>query len=127
MTRPLRPLLLLLVAFGVLGMHTLGHVSAGHGATAAHGARPVAHAEQPMTGPPGPIAIGSGAVLRFDPGDVCLAVLTSAAMLLLAAAWAATLRRPARTTVTGPWPAGVARSPPRRWAASLLRLSVLRI
>ncbi|TMR97152.1 DUF6153 family protein [Nonomuraea basaltis] len=130
--RLLRPFLLALLVLGVLGMHTLGHLSSGHGA-AAHGdgARPqsssMPHAEPLMTAPADGVVIGSVVSFRFDPGTMCLAVLTSAFILLLAAAWAAALCWPTRAAVRACWAGGVARSPPRRVAPSLVRLSVMRI
>ncbi|MFI7130700.1 DUF6153 family protein [Nonomuraea sp. NPDC050153] len=135
-------LLPLLLALGVAGMHTLGHLASHHGVAAqgshAHAAPAHAFGQAPaqvfgqafgMNAGQGrdAVAICSRDAAGFDPSNVCLAVLTSVIALLIAVVWAATLRwragmggwaSPARTA---------ARAPPRRLAPSPAALSVMRI
>ncbi|MFG1710993.1 hypothetical protein ACFLIM_48330 [Nonomuraea sp. M3C6] len=117
----------MLLALGVVGMHTLGHLASHHGEAVVHGsgvhASPLMYADQHRN----ETVIGAGDVVGVDPSSMCLAVLTSIAALLMAATWVATLR----------WRVGladwvsrarmVARSPPRRLTPGHTKLSVMRI
>jgi hypothetical protein len=99
-TRAAKWLLLVMLVVGVCGMHTLGHVSSGHGPL--HGVSAVAG--------PG----GEGAALpAMDPDTVCLAVLTSMSFhaLALVRGWVKGWSPPSVRVVRQG--AGVARAPPR--------------
>lgn len=95
--RAVRPLLLILVAFGIACMHTLGHPHS-HGGHDCAGQPPaIMGAHQPPAGPHtgaaaaagitaatiGPAACGTGMLL--DPFTVCLAILVAGLVVLLAA------------------------------------------
>ena len=133
-SRASRWLLLVILALGVCGMHTLGHLDSGHGrdggaTMAAHGF-PADGAIAPMSFPGAAAADFSAPVPRMpelDPTSVCVAVLTSLLLLALA-----TLRTRARRishglTDTALSVLGVTRPPPRRPAERLAQLSVLRL
>lgn len=133
--RVARWLLLVMLAVGVCGMHTLGHLSTGHGrgSPAGHG-QPADHDRNPA--PPFPsnatsvvgaglaeaVVDAGGEVPGFDPGAVCLAVLTSMLLLLLAAVWAGTRVWPQRVVRVSWQVSGVARAPPRLAELSVMRL-----
>lgn len=125
----LRAVLLVTLALGVCGMHTLGHLDGRHGGSSAavHG----------MKATPGPVSVvvpaGSEAFVPerempgLDPTDVCLAVLMSFVVLLLITAWTRVGRRSADE---GRMPLSVrqvARPPPRLVSRRLAILSMLRI
>ncbi|MFI6741658.1 hypothetical protein ACIBI9_52850 [Nonomuraea sp. NPDC050451] len=120
-------LLPLLIAFGVAGMHTLGHLASHHGVAVVQGshvhASPVTAFEMDRSEP----AICSRDAVGFDPSDVCLAVLTSVIALLGAVVWAATLYWHAGMGGWGSPARTAARAPPRRLAPSPAALSVMRI
>ncbi|WP_157549962.1 DUF6153 family protein [Nonomuraea candida] len=127
-SRVARGLLLVLLALGVYGMHTLGHVTGGHGGSpsAAHStgvAQEPAHALAaalqsfaPEPGTPG-----------LDPTSVCLAILTSFVAVLLATAWLRARRRPGAGGGAMPPARHVARPPPRPTSVRLASLSILRM
>ncbi|WP_157246233.1 hypothetical protein [Nonomuraea typhae] len=98
-----RWLMLFLLVLGVSGMHTLGHSA--HASGSAHGA---------------PAATD---LPELDPGDVCVAVLTSTVLPAPPVLGWAAVALPPRWTTGGVRRAhGVARAPPR-----LSELSVMRI
>lgn len=111
-------MLLVLLAFGVAGMHTLGH-PADH-PTAGHAIHSVVQ------------AAASGDMpdrMGMNPADVCLAVLTVFGLLVLVSALLRQARRVADSTTALPSaaiPAG--RGPPTRTGMGLILadLSVLR-
>nr|SBO99961.1 hypothetical protein BN4615_P9477 [Nonomuraea gerenzanensis] len=116
--RVLRAVLLVALALGVCGMHTLGHLDGRHSGSA-HGVEvaPVGMAAH----------VPDGGMPGFDPTDVCLAVLATFMILLLIATCARVGRRGGDTGGTRP-PAGrVARPPPRLTSRRLAILSMLRI
>jgi Family of unknown function (DUF6153) len=120
-----RAVLLILLALGVCGMHTLGHLDGRHHASLADG-----HG-MTMPGPaagPGHPAIGSDpGMLGLDPTDVCLAVLSVFMVVMGLAAWLGTRRR-TQTRAGSLSPARqVARPPPKPTSLRLASLSVLRI
>lgn len=114
-------LLLLVLAFGVAGMHTLGHHD-GHD-TAATGHHATA---EPVDGPAAASPTGD-----LDPTQMCLAILTAGALLGLVL----TATRLGRRIAARLWRSGVnlakpaTRGPPDLMAATLLvaRVTVLRI
>ncbi|MFF0865799.1 hypothetical protein ACFYUV_28885 [Nonomuraea sp. NPDC003560] len=128
--RGARALLLVVLALGVCGMHTLGHVNARHDmANARHGLA-VAH-ELPVA-PVAPVAALAGLapgheMPGLDPAGVCLAVLTSLLVVVLLALWAGVRRRAVGGAGPGPAFRPVARPPPRPTSLRLARLSILRI
>ncbi|MEU7001136.1 hypothetical protein [Nonomuraea sp. NPDC046570] len=107
-----RWLLPVLLALGIYGMHTLGHL-APHNSPAVH----TQSHERPL----------GGDMPGLDPSSVCLAVLTSLLVMLLVAV-KARVRRASRAPGGGPavWLC-VARPPPRRTAVRLALVSVLRM
>ncbi len=132
----LRVLLLVLVAFGVAGMHTMGHPSDSHATmtmAASHGtsatrspamnaAAPIQVAGVELVGLPIP---GGG----FDPTEVCLAILTAVGLAVLLACALGAMR--AAGGGVAPIPAvfaALGRGPPLRPALGLVlaNLSVLR-
>ncbi|MEV4177141.1 DUF6153 family protein [Nonomuraea sp. NPDC049709] len=124
--RVARAVLLVALALGVCGMHTLGHLDGRHGgpspgAHAMEGFAPAAHqAELPAYGP-------DRGMPGFDPTDVCLAVLMSIIVLLLGAA---RIRAGRRTGAGGGALSSVrqvARPPPELTSRRLAILSMLRI
>lgn len=135
----LRLLLLLSVAVGVVGMHTLGHVSAGghggHGVASAavttHGSSSThsAMASAAATGADG-IAALVGVGRSLDPSTMCLAIVAAFGLAALVAILLLSARRtgrPGRYRHQGRSPAG--RGPPgqRSFGLRLADLSVLRI
>ncbi|WP_188193587.1 DUF6153 family protein [Nonomuraea sp. SYSU D8015] len=121
-----RGVLLVVLALGVCGMHTLGHLDGGHTASpvSTHGMNPPQQAAVIVGLPafaPDPGMAG------FDPTDVCLAVLTSLMVALVLAAWIRTRRRTGAQGRSPASPRWVARPPPRPTSLRLARLSVLRI
>ncbi|MFB4290230.1 hypothetical protein ACBI99_21490 [Nonomuraea sp. ATR24] len=113
--RVARAVLLVAVALGVYGMHTLGHHSGHHGGHQAGGH----HAHEP--------GFAQGQELPdLDPAAVCLAVLTSFLIVATAAAWIVR-RRGSATPGRAPSARRVARPPPDPVSVRLARLSVLRI
>ena len=120
---------LALLAFGILGMHTLGH-AAGHEGGYQGGHMLMAPAAAPAQAPAAIGAVGAAPAPAprhgFDPTSMCVAVLGS---LLLAIALRVLLR--GRRHTATPWTAGaellVPRPEPPPRAPDLVRLSVLRI
>ncbi|GII19309.1 hypothetical protein Ppa05_60350 [Planomonospora parontospora subsp. antibiotica] len=138
--RMLRSVLLVALALGIAGMHTLGHLEheAGHGDTpglVAPAPFPDHKTFEAEAAPSGAMTVHDGTQMRaagdafprFDPVSVCLAVLTSVPLLIAAMALRWTWRSPhsgaARTSAA----LVAARPPPRRTARRLAHLSVLRI
>jgi hypothetical protein len=146
-SRAFRWMLPVVLTLGICGMHTLGHVNPGHGQAAASPApamiamRQAQASEDGSQGklPPEPVApasvfkaalffsSGTGLPHGFDPTSVCLAVLASLLLLLLAVAWAGSRRWPGGPSARADRSGEVARPPPRRLAPSLARLSVMRV
>ncbi len=144
LSRVSHALLLIVLALGIAGMHTLGHPrhgpahqggpmiagpapAAGHRYAATH---PVAQirAEAPLWIPaPESVSGSKGGFPPLDPASICLAVLTGVLILLLAAAVASARRFPRASTTAAASAPRVARPPPRRTASRLACLSVLRI
>ncbi|MFF0328708.1 hypothetical protein ACFYTU_48865 [Nonomuraea angiospora] len=121
-------LLPLLIAFGVAGMHTLGHLASHHGGAVAQGSHVHASPVGSFGTERSEAAICSRDAAGFDPSDVCLAVLTSVIALLLAVAWAAALCRRAGMGGRGSSARTAARAPPRPGRApGPAVLSVMRI
>ncbi|MEV4358015.1 hypothetical protein [Nonomuraea sp. NPDC049625] len=120
-------LLPLLIAFGVAGMHTLGHLGSHHGGAVAQGSHVHASPVESFGMDRGEVAICSRDAAGFDPSDVCLAVLTSVIALLIAVVWAATLYWRAGMGGWGSPARTAARAPPRRLAPNPAVLSVMRI
>jgi hypothetical protein len=137
-------LLLVLTALGVAGMHTMGHVGAGHGTHAMqavhtvhagpHTATAAAPAAAAMIVAGPPVALAGIAVPHrgggLDPTQMCLAVLTLVGSALLIAAALLAIGRPARsgTALRMVFAASGRDPPPRRPPIGLLvaDLSVLR-
>ncbi|WP_188195955.1 DUF6153 family protein [Nonomuraea sp. SYSU D8015] len=126
--RAARGLLLVILALGICGMHTLGHVDGGHGGSpsTAHG---MGVTQEPLVAvPPGLRAfVPEREAPGFDPAGVCLAILTSFIVVLLIAAW---VRTGQRSDGGGGAPSPVqrvARPPPKPTSLRLARLSILRI
>ncbi|MGH8880092.1 MAG: DUF6153 family protein [Stackebrandtia sp.] len=119
-------LLLIVLAFGVAGMHTLGH----HGEHDGHSpaATMSAHGDQ---GQHGDGAAASSPTGDFDPTAMCLAILTATALLGLALAAGRLSWRvpPNRRRHRGPGPRPGTRDPPGVTPANLLlaEITVLRI
>ncbi|MFI7693128.1 hypothetical protein ACIBQ6_28925 [Nonomuraea sp. NPDC049655] len=125
--RGARALLLVVLALGVCGMHTLGHVNARHDMANARPVLAVAH-ELPAA----PVAALAGLapgheMPGLDPAGVCLAVLTSLLVVVLLALWVGVRRRAVGGAGPGPAFRPVARPPPRPTSLRLARLSILRI
>lgn len=132
----LRALLLAPVAFGVLGMHTIGHhPGERHGAPTVV-ASAVGHVVGVPGRPAGPDLAGidpAGTAVppapprdHPDPTAVCLAILTAAGLtVLVAGAWLAPRRCPATGRIGLATVAGLGRAPPPL-GLLLARLSVLR-
>lgn len=122
----LRLLLVVLVALGVAGMHTLGHPrDSGHGGTApAHLTQP-ASAAMDADG-----VVVRGLDLSLDPSSVCLAILVVFSVAaLLAALLMRGGRRPSSTGRRLRLVASAGRGPPPPVSVGLClaNLSVLRI
>ncbi|MFG6201850.1 hypothetical protein [Nonomuraea sp. JJY05] len=120
-------LLPLLIAFGVAGMHTLGHLASHHGVAVAQGSHVHASPATSFEMDRSELAICSRDAVGFDPSDVCLAVLTSVVALVGAVVWAATLYWHAGMGGWGSPARTAARAPPRRLAPGPAALSVMRI
>ncbi|GIH95187.1 DUF6153 family protein [Planobispora siamensis] len=142
-----RLLMLVALVLGVAAMHTLGHLDhhQGYGATPGHEGAHAPPAPPPTVAVDVGVDVGAGAgagagagvgqeasglggtLPRLDPASVCLAVLPSLLLLLMAAVLLRARHR-RNTGAIGARPgARGARSPPRRTAVRLARLSVLRI
>lgn len=126
--RVVRGFLLLLLALGVGGMHTLGHLDGEHGDVSTgmqgNGAAPVTLVSPPV----GLHALAFDAGMPgFDPTSVCLAILTSLLLVVLRAAWIQLRRRATHLGSSLSPVRQVARPPPERTSLRLIRLSVLRI
>ncbi|MEU4324818.1 DUF6153 family protein [Nonomuraea dietziae] len=127
-TRVSRCILLVVLAVGVCGMHTLGHLGRRTAAsTGAAGVHAMAHGPaEPEGGEVGAAPMGAP-MPGLDPTSVCVAVLTSLLILLLVAR-RARARGTAGAAARPAWPGrGVARPPPEPTAVRLARLSVLRL
>ncbi|MEU1389083.1 MULTISPECIES: DUF6153 family protein [unclassified Nonomuraea] len=122
--RGARALLLVVLALGVCGMHTLGHVNARHDMADARHGPAVAH-EAPVAALAG-LAPGHE-MPGLDPAGVCLAVLTSLLVVVLLALWVGVRRRAVGGADPGAAFRPVARPPPRPTSLRLARLSILRI
>ncbi|MEV0388042.1 hypothetical protein [Nonomuraea sp. NPDC050643] len=129
MARVARAVLLVALALGVCGMHTLGHLDGRHGGTAAGG-----HAMEVVAPTPLPVVpaglqafVPDRGMPGFDPTDVCLAILMSFVVLLLTAAWIKVGRRAGARG--GPLSSvqQIARPPPKHISRRLAILSMLRI
>lgn len=124
----LRAVLLVALALGVCGMHTLGHLDGRHGGSSA-----AAHGMKAAPGPVSVVPAGSEAFVPergmpgFDPTDVCLAVLMAFVVLLLIAAWTRVGRRSADEGRVRLSVMQVARPPPKLVSRRLAILSMLRI
>lgn len=72
-------LMLLLLCAGVLGMHTLGHMTPGHAHTYATGPAAVAMTDDCCTSSGGGAQVSGHRPMApmGDPGSVCLAILTA--------------------------------------------------
>ncbi|RSN12630.1 hypothetical protein DMB42_10575 [Nonomuraea sp. WAC 01424] len=124
--RFVRGLLLVLLALGVCGMHTLGHLDGRHGGSP--GRHGTVAQEAPAVLPAGAQAVaGEHRMPGFDPTSVCLAVLTSLLIILLAAVRFWTRRRAGAGAGDLPPARPVARPPPRPTSLRLASLSTLRI
>lgn len=129
-------LLAVVIAAGVAGMHTLGHVAPhGHVAHGAHGAHLDGVAEPPVMESAADAPVQAALdVLRgldagLDPMVLCVAILTAFATALLLAAVLAAVRRPAAcrhgaAVAGGPGGRG---PPPPSLGLRIVDLSVLRI
>ncbi|MEO3799774.1 hypothetical protein [Nonomuraea sp. B1E8] len=132
-----------MLVLGVWGMHTLGHLASHHGEStemasyemrppeASHGGMPPerqgAFPEQVMSaGVFSGSSLVSGASHWLDPTDVCLAVLPSLLILLIAAMRFGSRLRHGGKAANALGAGGVARSPPRRFAPTFVELSVMR-
>ncbi|WP_327585180.1 DUF6153 family protein [Nonomuraea sp. NBC_00507] len=126
--RVARGLLLVALALGVGGMHTLGHVDGRHA-----GSPPDAHGmgvaqEPPLTVPAGLQAfVPEQKMPGLDPTSVCLAILSSLMVVLLIAAWIRARRRLGDSSGVLPSVQRVARPPPKPTSVNLASLSILRI
>ncbi|MEO3867596.1 DUF6153 family protein [Nonomuraea sp. B12E4] len=126
--RVARAVLLVALALGVCGMHTLGHLDGRHAGHAA-----VTHAMETAQSPLPAVPAGLQAFVPdrgmpgFDPTDICLAILMSLIVLLLASVYTRMNRRAgARDGMTSPV-RQVARPPPKLTSQRLAILSMLRI
>ncbi|MEV0143859.1 MULTISPECIES: hypothetical protein [unclassified Nonomuraea] len=126
--RVARGLLLVSLALGVCGMHTLGHVDGRHG-----GSPPDAHrmgvAQEPLAAVPAGLRafVPEREMPGFDPTSVCVAILTSFMVVLLIAAWGR-VRQRSDGRAGGPADVPrVARPPPKPTSLRLASLSILRI
>ncbi|MCF6468276.1 hypothetical protein FAF44_07655 [Nonomuraea sp. MG754425] len=125
--RATRVLLLVALALGVLGMHTLGHLDGRHGGSSSRG-----HAMEAVQTPLAVVPAGLQAFVPeqgtpgFDPTDVCLAILMSLIVVLLGSAWIRAGRRADATGGRHSSVRQVARPPPKRTSQRLATLSILR-
>ncbi|MGW6503387.1 hypothetical protein [Nonomuraea angiospora] len=126
--RVVRGFLLVLLALGVCGMHTLGHLDGGHGGTSSdvHGMGVV---QEPVPMAPAGLRafVPEHDMPGFDPTDVCLAVLTSFMVMMMLAAWIKAWRRTGGRGWSRPPVRQVARPPPKTTSLRLASLSMLRI
>jgi hypothetical protein len=130
---PVRLLLLVLVAFGIIGMHTTGHSGVGHGGAIVAEDHQVG-AGAPMRAAPASAGIvlmpeGMPAGIDMDQWRVCLAVLTGVAVfVLIAALLRGTGRLPGWAAPPSSATSTAGRDPPLRPPIGLLLtdLSVLR-
>jgi hypothetical protein len=86
----LRMLLLVLVAFGVAGMHTTGHPSDSHGIRTMVVSHETPAMQAPAMNAPAQVAGAEVVALPrsgggFDPSQVCLAILTAVGLAVLIA------------------------------------------
>ncbi|MER6950305.1 DUF6153 family protein [Nonomuraea sp. NPDC000554] len=122
-----------MLVLGVCGMHTLGHVSSAHSASAAMHEPPSNTAHAPPPGPRTHVASPQQAGAHafndempgFDPTSVCLAVLVPLLILALIASAALVRRASSGASATIAGLGRVARPPPT--SVRLARLSLLRI
>ncbi|MFC4111051.1 DUF6153 family protein [Nonomuraea zeae] len=124
----LRAGLLVALALGVCGMHTLGHLDGRHSSSSstAHGMQ--APAAVVAVVPAGMEAfVPDGEMPAFDPTEVCLAVLMTLVVLLLIAAWTRVGRRRDDESETRSSAGQIARPPPKLASRRLAILSTLRI
>ena len=121
--RVVRGFLLVILALGVYGMHTLGHAACRHGGSP--GDASVMLREPVSAGSQG--SAPDGGMPGFDPTSVCLAVLTSWVIVLALAAWIKERRRTSANTLSSSSVQRVARPPPMTTSLRLARLSMLRI
>ncbi|MER7366190.1 DUF6153 family protein [Nonomuraea wenchangensis] len=124
----LRAVLLVALALGICGMHTLGHLDGRHGgsSSAPHDMQAAAAVVSGL--PAGMEALVPGDRMPgFDPTDVCLAVLMTFVVLLLIAAWARVGRRGDGKSETCTSAGQVTRPPPKLTSRRLATLSMLRI
>jgi hypothetical protein len=123
----LRSVLLVALALGVCGMHTLGHLDGRHGGSSAAHDMQAAPAVVAVV-PAGMEAfVPDGKMPGLDPTDVCLAVLMTFVVLLLIATWARAGRRGDGEGETWASASQVARPPPKLTSRRLAILSMLRI
>lgn len=120
-----RALLLVLLALGVCGMHTLGHLDGRHHAPPADGHGMTV--SQPEAGAGHPSIKSDPGMLGLDPANVCLAVLSVFMLVMGLAAWVGTRRRTEGQAGSLSPARRVARPPPKPTSLRLARLSVLRI
>ncbi|TMR93565.1 hypothetical protein EJK15_38745 [Nonomuraea basaltis] len=126
--RVARGLLLVVLALGVYGMHTLGHADGRHG-----GSPPDAHgmgvAQEPLIAVPAGLRafVPGHEMPGFDPASVCLAILTSLVVVLLIAAWTRAGQRSDGGGRASAPIRRVARPPPKPTSLRLASLSILRI
>jgi hypothetical protein len=119
--RVVRGFLLVALALGVCGMHTLGHLDGRHAGS--HGM----DVAQTLVAPAGmPAFAPDPGMFGFDPTSVCLAVLTSLMLVLVLAAWIRTRRRVWGQRRSPSPVRRVARPPPKPTSLRLACLSVLR-
>ncbi|MGW3352755.1 DUF6153 family protein [Nonomuraea rubra] len=123
--RALRAALLVALALGVCGMHTLGHLDGGHGGSS-HGMQ-VAPAVVSVLPAGSETFAPDDKMPGFDPTDVCLAVLMTFVIVLLIATWARVGRRGDDNGETRPSLSWAARPPPKLTSRRLAILSMLRI
>ncbi|MGN9843649.1 hypothetical protein ACTMTI_36545 [Nonomuraea sp. H19] len=123
-----RGLLLIVLALGVYGMHTLGHLDGGHAGypSDAHG---MVVAEKTLPSLPAGILafVPEHGMPGLDPTSVCLAILTSLVIVLLMAASIRAGRRLGEGGAVRPPARQVARPPPKPTSLTLASLSILRI
>ncbi|MEU8246442.1 DUF6153 family protein [Nonomuraea sp. NPDC048916] len=123
-----RWMLLVLLCVGVVGMHTLGH-SGSHQPGSHQRQHEVAEPTHGV-GTPSPVAgdtrPAGERLPDLDPGAVCLAVLTSFVLLLVAVVRACPHRRE-ETGAPGLATPRITRPSPQIMALRLTRVSVLRI
>ena len=121
--RVVRGFLLVILALGVYGMHTLGHAECRHDGSP--GDASVMVRELVSSGSLG--FVPDRGMPGLDPTSVCLAVLTSLGIVLVLAAWIKERRRTSANTLSSSSVQRVARPPPKTTSLRLARLSMLRI